>query len=257
MAKIDISELKKRSEYIKDQKHPTLDLLIWNYTQSCQFAGAWDEYTIQCRGLITDIEGGIVARPFKKFFNVGDEKNAKMPPDIKPIIYPKFDGSLGILYWEGDRPAIATRGSFSSDQALWATNWIRSYYVTVPDEDFDRAKTYLFEIIYPENRIVVDYRGMKGLVLLAVIDIETGDEIPLAHEDEAIRLGLDFAQHIKYLNQDEIIEQAKTLDGNEEGWVFHWPTAGNVRLKIKGDEYVRLVKRGQPKTIRVKSTKGK
>ena len=36
------------------------------------------------------------------------------------------------------------------------------------------GKTYLFEIIYPENRIVVDYGDYKGLVLIDVIDNETG-----------------------------------------------------------------------------------
>ena len=35
----------------------------------------WDEITLQCRGLVTDNEGNVVARPFKKFFNIEEGKH--------------------------------------------------------------------------------------------------------------------------------------------------------------------------------------
>jgi RNA ligase len=51
------------------QTHPTLPLTIWNYTEKVQYEGLWDEITSMCRGLVTD-DKGIVARPFRKFFNI-------------------------------------------------------------------------------------------------------------------------------------------------------------------------------------------
>jgi len=58
-----------------NQTHPTLPLTIWNYTEKVQYEGLWDEVTLQCRGLVTDDNGNIVARPFKKFFNIEEGKH--------------------------------------------------------------------------------------------------------------------------------------------------------------------------------------
>ena len=50
------------------QVHPTLPLTIWNYTPKVQYENLWDEITLQARGLVTDNEGNVLARPFGKFF---------------------------------------------------------------------------------------------------------------------------------------------------------------------------------------------
>jgi RNA ligase len=39
-----------------------------------------------------------------------------------------MDGSLGILYWIKDKPFVATRGSFESDQAVKATKILHERY---------------------------------------------------------------------------------------------------------------------------------
>ena len=57
------------------QKHPSLPLTIWNYSDKVQYEGLWDETLLQCRGLVTDDEGNVVARPFKKFFNMEEGKH--------------------------------------------------------------------------------------------------------------------------------------------------------------------------------------
>ena len=234
--KVDLGELKKRADYINYQKHPTLDLLIFNYNQHCQFERKWDEYTLMARGLITDLEGNIVSRPFRKFFNWGEYNvDVKIMVRDNPIIYQKFDGSLGIQYYDGDVPRIATRGSFSSDQALWASGWMITSGFR--KSDFLDGKTYLWEIIYPENRIVVNYGDRAELVLLAVVDTETGQEDPSYFvESEGERLKVAFAKHLVYEKMEEVISN---VPKDEEGYVFHWPLYG-YRLKVKGEEYVRL-----------------
>src|SRR5690242_13723962 len=143
--------------YITIQEHPTAELWILNYSQKCQFAGYWTAETMQCRGLIVDTDFRIVARPFVKFFNLEQHLAMEGMPvlrwDQPYVIQEKMDGSLGILYWADGVPCIATRGSFISDQAVFATNLLRTRYVQV---EFAPQYTYLFEIIYPANRIVVD-----------------------------------------------------------------------------------------------------
>ena len=70
---------------------------------------------------------------------------------------------------------LATRGSLNSDQATVATDiWQQKY----PGVRFGHDVTPLFEIVYPDNRIVTDYGDMRDLVLLAVIDMATGADLP-------------------------------------------------------------------------------
>lgn len=217
---------------VTERQHPEYPYLIYNYTPECQFSKAWDEVTLQCRGLIVHAETReIVARPFSKFFNYEEHLAGGLPiPDEVPVVYPKFDGSLGILYWCNGEPRIATRGSFVSDQALWATRYIQRPDVRQWVDDLDRQHTHLFEIIYPENRIVVSYR-FEGLVHLASIDTETGRSIgPDSSFPLASQLPFTSYEELKALN-------AK----NEEGFVLHYERA-DVRLKVKFEDYVRLHK---------------
>jgi len=236
--KVNLNEIRKRVEkgLISEKRHSTADLLIFNYTSACQFDNSWDHYTRMCRGLITDIEGNIVARPFPKFFNIGDEKNGcglkNLPAEI-PVVTAKWDGSLGILYNNGKKNCISTRGSFESPQAIWATEWLNS---NKSDVNFLNGYTYLFEIIYPENKIIVNYGDKEDLILLAVINNETGAELSM---DIIKTYGFTIPK-IYNKNTNELIEIAKTLDANNEGFVARY--LNGLRVKIKGDEYKRLHK---------------
>lgn len=232
---IDISELKKRSKYITCVKHPTLDLYIWNYNPSCQYDRAWDEYTIQCRGLITDGCGTIIARPFKKFFNVNEREDTQIYKLPKGVIEvrEKLDGILGIQYYDGDKVCIATRGTFTSPFALWATEWMQKQMYT--RTAFAEGYTYLYEIIYPEGRILIDYRRRSELVLLAVISNENGWELDI--DEHGMRLGLSVPECYQYNNLYEVVFDAKQLSGNKEGYVVQFEN--NLRVKVKGDEYTR------------------
>src|SRR5271156_1066714 len=127
---IDLLNKHRMDGFVGCQYHPTLPLRIYNYTHLAQYDGkAWGDGTIDyCRGLIVDNEDNIIARPFKKFHNLN---TASMPETLVenlplelPEITKKMDGSLGIWYPDGTPAgAIATRGSFTSPQALWATKW--------------------------------------------------------------------------------------------------------------------------------------
>lgn len=158
--------------YVRVQHHPELPLRILNYSEKVQWEKAWTSVTLTCRGLIVDDEGNIVARPFGKFFNYSEHPEGSLDLGAYAVVTDKQDGSLGILYPTPDGHAIATRGSFTSDQALHATKiWQERYAdkVTVyPDT------TYLFEIVFPENRIVCDYGDLDDLVLLGGVDIVSG-----------------------------------------------------------------------------------
>lgn len=214
--------------YIKVNKHPKVDLYIYNYTQTVQFEGKWNEITLACRGLILNEQLEYIARPFPKFFNLG-EPNTNKIPNLPYEIYDKMDGSLGILYWIQQTPYIASRGSFNSEQALKATEMLHTTYKKTW-EKLNPKKTYLFEIIYPENRIVLDYGTTESLVLLGIIDTQTGIEEPLEN------LGFPIVEKIQNNKDFETLAAANLP--NKEGFVIKYQNG--FRLKIKFEEYVRL-----------------
>jgi len=210
------------------QKHPDANLFIYNYTNKAQYDRVWNEVTLQSRGLILDADLNIIARPFKKFFNLEE-----LPPDDIPDetfeVYEKLDGSLGILYWLNDKPFIATRGSFISDQAIHATKILHEKYPDVFNK-LNRQATYLFEIIYPGNRIVVDYGEKDDLVLIAVIDNSTGIDMPIPQIGFPVVKrynGINDLKALKYLEEE-----------NREGFVIKFRSG--LRIKAKFAEYLRL-----------------
>ncbi|MGE6356172.1 RNA ligase [Flavobacterium sp. NPDC079362] len=215
-------------KYVKVNKHPKHNLYIYNYTQNAQFERIWNDVTLACRGLILDENGNVIARPFPKFFNLGEIEN-QILPDTTFQVYDKMDGSLGILYWINDVPFMASRGSFSSDQSDKANEMLHGKYRNSWSL-LDRSKTYLFEIIYPQNRIVLDYGTSEELVLLAIVDTKSGEEFPL--ED------IGFPVVAKYDGIKDILTLKEMNIANKEGFIIKY--ANNFRVKIKFEEYLRL-----------------
>lgn len=213
--------------YINIQEHPECDLKILNYSQRTQSDWRWNRETMQCRGLIVDSSWGVVERPFPKFFSI-EQLDGVVPAEPFEV-YEKIDGSLGILYHVEGHPGIATRGSFTSEQAQRATEIYRKRYSGV---EIDPSLTYLFEIVYPENRIVVDYGDTEDLILLAVIETATGAERPLPE------IGFPVVKRYDGIGQfDELMAMQ---DDSREGFVVKFQSG--QRVKIKFDEYKRLHK---------------
>lgn len=277
---ISLQELEKYYEdgLLIKQTHPTKDLTIWNYSQKVQYEKLWDEITLQCRGLVTNSEGTIIARPFKKFFNL-EELDSLPNGEFK--IYEKLDGSLGILFYYEEKLTdekryniwfnnnyetgmerffdpnnlpnfddtyyeptpktkgewiLASRGSFTSEQSIKGSEILKKHNL----ESLQTGYTYLFEIIYPDNRIVVNYGTEEKLILIGINHNMVDDfEMPLEYCDELIS-GTNF-EIVKSYNLGDNIESLKnTISDNDEGYVLKFNTRPITRIKIKGEEYVRL-----------------
>lgn len=216
---------------------PKGDLLIFNYNAMAQYSEEWTYFERVSRGLIINYKTGeIVARAFDKFFNWGQGEHTTKT-DIVTVME-KMDGSLGVLYRTDAGYHIATRGSFDGDQAEWATAFLNDKYdlTGLPVE-----LTLLFEIIYPDNRIVVDYGDRKDLVLLAARNRFTGDYAPFARVCElAEQYGFSIPKVYEFSNVDVLIKEAQTLDVNNEGFVAEF--ADGQRFKFKSLEYLKLHK---------------
>lgn len=227
-------------------------LSIYNYTETCQYGHHWNEVTLRCRGLIADdATGEILAWPFPKFFNHSEHGHGNpWAPDLpdEPFkVYDKVDGSLAIVFWHGGW-RVATRGSFSSDQARWAQSWLDRL------DDFGRpvtwrlmpGVTYLAEIIYPENRIVVNHGNRKDLVLLGAYDRHGVEIPPGAVMVEWMSIG-SVVRSWPQMPLDVLVEFAgRSADVNGtvrtgtdmEGYVLRYRSG--LRVKIKLAEYTRM-----------------
>lgn len=217
---------------VSEQSHPEdPDVRIFNYTQVCQYEKAWDDVTRNCRGLIMNVKTGeILARPFPKFFNYQEHLANGWPiPDGEPIISEKLDGSLGILYELGGKAWIATRGSFMSEQAVWATEWFRENVNLLPTPGI----TDLFEIVIPWNRIVVNY-DFSGLVHLVS---HKNDSLQPIKFNYSLYPAVRKPRYYPYTNLESL---AAMDEPNSEGFVLLYPDG--TRMKIKFPEYVRLHK---------------
>lgn len=227
--KLDLNILREYEEkgLLSIKKHSTADLYSIGYTQKVQFERLWDEITLQCRGIIIDGEGNVKARALKKFFNLEEHEVEEIPNEPFEV-FDKLDGSLGICYFIDNVPYIATRGSFESDQAKHATKVLHDKYFHLFDQ-LNQNFTYLFEIIYKENRIVCDYGDLDDIVLLTAIDSETGKEsLP--------EIGFPIVKRYDGIND---LSQLKALEeNNKEGFVIRFK--GGMRVKMKFAEYVRL-----------------
>jgi RNA ligase len=242
--------------YININKHPEDDnIVILNYTEQTTFERRWNEQTMSARGLILDLtyatNNGIVyilSEPFDKFFNYGENLDYEKDIDFSKIesAMEKMDGSMGTSYFFNDELRFATRGSFISEQAIKATEiWRKKYshknvlsnaYIYMPS-------TIIVEIIYPENRIVVNYDGMEDLVLLGIRTIT--DEFPTMDYGyamlEQLAKWIDMPMAKQYsLTLEEMLDKKKSLPANDEGWVLKF--TNGKRLKIKGDEYIKIHK---------------
>lgn len=239
MLKFDIKILEKylSERKITRRKHPYLPIYVYKYSQETTFSREWDEITLQMRGTVLDEDGNRLSNPFPKFFNLEELEGLNIPfPKKKPWrVYDKLDGSLVEVFKYKDGVVVATGGSFESIQAqvaqkmLWEKH--KEFMLNLKD-----GWTYLFEFIFPENKIVVDYGSEEKLVLIGVRDLDGYD----FNIERFENLGFELPESYE-LDIDGILKKQSRPDFiNKEGFVVKW--ADGFRVKIKYIEYLRLHK---------------
>lgn len=224
-----------RDKKINRVDHPSFPLSIFDYSHNTVFDNSWDLYTFNSRGLVIDTNTRkIVARPFVKIWNDTEVPELFKSKSKLPIvkIEDKVDGSLGILFkYKGDI-FINTRGSFTSDQAIKAKEIWNSKYSHL-NSKIKEGETHLFEIIYKDNKIVLDYE-FEDLVYLTSYNNNNGEEFEFEH--------WCYRKVEKYNSELKDIEKIRNSNGGElrEGWVVTFDDGS--KFKIKTLEYMILHK---------------
>lgn len=235
---------------IEGRRHPVLPLTVYCYTREVKYGVIWDDVTEKCRGLIVDDNGVVVSRPYSKSFNIETSYRPEthvdnLPKDVQPTFLDKIDGSFGVYYeyrpFGTSDPAgtivrgIATKGSFTSEQAKFATEWYHEKDAEVGKEGMRWPEGYtpVFEILceHIQKHPVSYEEHPPQLVLLGLVDIETGEEMLYSE----VRL---WAQR----NEMAVVENYPSLTlsdairadrENKEGFVASYRIPGKPPLKLK------------------------
>ena len=229
--KIDLTLLQKEIDdgWVSVSKHPTLPLSIYKYTIATPFARHWNDITTLCRGIVLDDSGNVIVNAIPKFYNHNDpcaELESKTGLDY--VMTDKADGSLVQVALYNDNLIVTSSGSFVSPQVQKALSLIKLHNFNFMD-----GYTYVFEIIYPENRIVLDYGDTERMILITIRDNKTGQELNAWESDF-----LDTVKPIT-LSIDTIVKELKRPDYiNKEGYIVKF--SDGSRVKFKYDEYLRL-----------------
>lgn len=236
-------DLKKLHDYekkgfVKSSLHPFYNLSIWNYTEIVQYKDKWDDITLNCRALIIKNDTGeVVGRSFPKFFNFEENKHT---PTNNFRVFNKADGSLGVLFFYKESSShpgewiFTSRGSFISEQATKGMDILKQYYPQYVD--LDKSLSYIFEIIYPENRIVVNYGTDVKLIYLSSFETN-GTEYFLKEEMR----NKEFDVIEEYDLSRTSLKELKAMNiPNKEGFVIRYDSG--ERVKIKFTDYLKLHK---------------
>jgi RNA ligase len=216
---------------IRRQKNEDGSLLIHNYTEHCQYGGHWDNVTLQARGLVTTPQGHVVARPFQKFFNIGERHCPAIPANDTYEVFEKIDGSCIIAFHYNGKWRMVTRGSFNNVYIDYASRFLDGL------EAFPQHWTIIFEVCLPSTldpmpRVV---NHEPGLYLLGGRDLYNGTD--LEYDRLAQYWDGRCVQRFNGRSIDDLMREKHDLVG-AEGWVVRW--FGGLRMKVKGSWYLAL-----------------
>jgi RNA ligase len=196
----------------------------------------------ECRGLIFDVNGVLVSRPYNKFFNIGEKEETQLNKVnfYEPhIVLEKLDGSMirPIPTPEGFR--LATKMGIT-DVAMNAEVFVadKPHYATFINKCIQKGTTPIFEWVSRKNRIVVDYPE-DNLILTGMRYNDTGKYVDYQiMSDYATAWNIPVVKAVDGLavqNIDLFVKQVREWDDGE-GIVLRFDTGHMV--KVKADDYV-------------------
>lgn len=231
-----LEELRKRVSQGLVAARPNGRLTIFDYTNQCMFDRAWDEFTMQARGLVLDDQGKIVARPWRKFFNVNERPETRLEalPTETPELSDKMDGSMIIVFHDEETGWRAiTRGCWENPQTKYANAWLSQ-----SRKRLHRDNTYMFELIAPWNRLVIPY-AQEEMILLGIVKTDSGEDASYA---QVTAYANDYGFKAVGFETKPIsgitLEDPKVRD--REGYVARY--SNGLRVKLKYHQYMLLHK---------------
>ncbi len=212
-------------------ERPDYKVIDYVYTNDDTFNSSMAR---QCRGLKFDAEGRIIARPFHKFFNIGEKQQPhEIDWQAPHHILDKLDGSMvhGVLL-NGELLLMTRMGLM--DQARAARSKAEPSVLELSQALLEAGITPIFEYTAPDNRIVVAYDDTR-LTLLAAREMVSGAYLPYAELAKlGQRHGVPVVDNVGRVDDHKrFIDEARGLEGIE-GYVIAFEDGHRVKLKTDG-----------------------
>lgn len=248
-------ELTESPYYISTKRDGDYYLLKYNLI----FSDFTNDLVKQSRGtIVRQNENGewiCVRNAFSAFRNYGEAvaDTNKIDWSLGVSVQEKVDGSLISLYFDCGEWRIATSGTISAFGAdCGDTNFGELFFNVLGKNNkinflasLDIDYCYTFELVSPtHNHIVVRYNE-DAIYFLGARNMKTMEEV---HPDifDFSKFGIRKPKLYTYNSLAECIDKAHSMSNNEEGYVvcaYNQMIDGSfLRIKIKGDEYLRLHK---------------
>lgn len=199
----------------------------------------------ECRGLLFDRAGNVMARRLHKFFNVNERPETHISNvDLSQphVILEKLDGSMVTPIQVDSHIRWATKMGIT-DVSMGAEVFVSQnmHYQEFADYVMDQDATPIFEWCSRANRIVVDYPKDR-LVLLAIRDNTSGS---YKSYDEMTSLARKYNIEVvktypgSAASMQHLLDETRASEGIE-GYIIRFDDGHMV--KIKGEWYLRIHK---------------
>lgn len=226
---------------IKIYEHPVLPLIGLKYSQIN--SPKTNQVVRDCRGIVLEkYSWDVVAKPFRRFFNYGEDINNCKFDWGNFTTTTKEDGSLIILYSYSGRWHVNTSGSFGLGECNFSgKSWAELFWEVsgIDQKRLDPSLTYIFEMWTPFNKVLRMY-PRSFTALLSAFDMVTLDELTINEADSlASFLGVPRPDHYCFASATDIVSFLQTnaaITPLFEGVVVR--DHNNERLKIKSDDYL-------------------
>lgn len=198
--------------------------------------GNLNPYLLECRGSkFCNKTGKILARPFHKFFNIGENKHSHIEhfEGLGYHILEKLDGSFIHPIFINDSMRLCTKAGIT-DISMMAESFIsdKKKYLDFIHDCEKCGFTPIFEYISKSNQVIIEYNE-ENLVLLAIRDKISGK---YQWEAMADNYGVPKVQQVyTHHSLSDFIENHKDMK-EIEGHVISF--FNGQRLKIKTPWYI-------------------
>jgi RNA ligase len=201
----------------------------------------------ECRGLIFDHNGNILARRFHKFFNINElpeTEEHKIDINRPYFIIEKVDGCLVSPFYTQGKLRWGTKMGLTSvtDEIERFVAENKLDYVGFSNEWINKGYTPLFEWCSLSQQIVISY-DVTQLVITSIRHNHTGDYLPykqMVESAKAYNIPVVDTTHAEGSNAAELLVTVKKLE-NIEGFILNFDNG--EMFKMKCDWYIQRSKK--------------
>jgi len=227
--------------YFKDEEVKERKFRIFNYRLGSYSDFSENTLALELRGLTFDLETEKSYLGLHKFFNDNENPFAMIEWDENDVldVREKLDGSLIQSFYIEDELFVKTKGSFNSEQAKMAEEFIlknENYQKFIKFVDTLQLQVF-FELVSPFNQIVIQY-NKTDLRLIQARNKFNGEYVNYnTLKDLAKMFNVSITKECKFTLKK--LRELQKTENDIEGWVVRnskYPLETQFR-KVKTESY--------------------